>query len=104
MTDLVKVYKTVGAAKTAIKKRGEGTLVVKGDQAAVIDRPKARLAPIRMPTFPDTRREFVFAMCNHLHAEGLTYKELRRAVQDEAFKRGWKYVSAEISRWRHRFN
>lgn len=103
MTDLVKTYKPA-AAKGIVKKRGEGNVVIRGEQAAIIDKPKFRAAPIRMPVFPETRREFVFAMCDHLNAQGVPYKQLRRAVQDEAFKRGWPHVNAEISRWRHRFN
>lgn len=103
MTDLVKTYKP-SAAKAVVSKRGEGTVVIKGDRAAIIDKPKFRAAPIRMPVMPETRKEFIFAMCDHLNAQGMPYKELRRKVQDEAFVRGWKYVSAEISRWRHRFN
>lgn len=102
MTDLVKIYKPA-SAKALVTKRGEGNVVVRGDHAAIVEKQKYRAAPIRMPKFPETRREFVFAMCDHLNGT-MTYKELRRAVQDEAFKRGWKYVSAEISRWRHRFN
>lgn len=103
MTDLVKLYKPA-SAKAVVTKRGEGVVIEKGGMAAIIDKPKFRSAPIRMPVFPETRREFVFAMCDHLNAQGMPYKELRRAVQLEADKRGWKYVSAEISRWRHRFN
>ena len=49
MTDLVKTYKTVAAAKGVIKKRGEGTLVVKGDLAAVIEKPKHRSHLIKTP-------------------------------------------------------
>jgi hypothetical protein len=105
MTDLVKTYAKIATAKAVITKRGEGTLVVKGDLAAVIEKPKHRSHLIKTPRAM-TVREYVWLQCNALLAEGLDYKALRRAVIDLAAAQGYKLagIQAEISRWRHRFN
>lgn len=105
MTDLVKTYKTIGAAKSVAKKRDidASCIVTKGGLSAVVEKPKYRAYLIKTPT-EQTRREFVWAYANELLAAGDDYKTLRRKIFDEAYARGYRYVGAEISRWRHRFN
>jgi hypothetical protein len=107
MTDLIKTYRTEGAAKGAAKKAGieQPNIVHKGDKFAIVERPKHRSHVIRTPQ-EMTIREYVWMRCEQLQPSFETYKELRRAVIDDAAKEGFKLsgIQAEISRWRHRFN
>lgn len=105
MTDLVKVYKTPSIAKgVATKNDMPATAIVeKGGMAAIVLAPKFRAAPINSPT-DTSRKAWVWARANELHNAGMTYKQLRHTIFGEAAALGYRYVGAEISRWRHRFN
>ena len=111
MTDLVKVYNSKGAVKSAAKEaeKPEDAIVTKRGQFAIVEKPKARAHRIITPREMSIR-DYVWAKCNELqpayaNAEN-PYRELRRAVIDDAARQGYKLsgIQAEISRWRHRFN
>ena len=104
MTDLTKTYAKIATAKAVLTKRGEGHLVVKGDLAAVIEKPKYRSHKINTPR-PATAREYVWLRCNELLAKGLDYKTLRQQVIHQGVDDGYHIpqLQTEVSRWRHRF-